>query len=283
VNVLELQDEKVVSLRSIPEFTDNLYVVFATRHGLVKRTRLMAFANVRSNGIIATSFGEGDSLINVRLTDGSQDIILGTRFGQSIRFYEEDVRMMGRTARGVKGIQLREGDEVVSMDTVAQRSEELVLTVCEQGFGKCTVASEYPAKKRGGLGVITIKTSERNGQVVDLRRVRVEDDILLVTDRGKLIRLSVTDISVMSRNTQGVRLVRLGTGEQVVSVTTVTESAKETAEDEDADRGGGDGGGANGGDGSHGDAEGGDAGGGGADGNDAAEPTPSSPPEEPEP
>jgi uncharacterized membrane protein YgcG len=145
------------------------------------------------------------------------------------------------------------------------------------------VASEYPAKKRGGLGVITIKTSERNGQVVDLRRVRVEDDILLVTDRGKLIRLSVTDISVMSRNTQGVRLVRLGTGEQVVSVTTVTESAKETAEDEDADRGGGDGGGANGGDGSHGDAEGGDAGGGGADGNDAAEPTPSSPPEEPEP
>jgi len=306
VNVLELQDEKVVNLRSIPEFTDHLYVVFATRHGLVKRTELMAFANVRSTGIIATSFSEGDSLINVRVTDGEQDIILGTQSGQSIRFHEEHVRIMGRTARGVKGIQLREGDEVVSMDTVAQRSEELMLTVCEQGFGKCTVASEYPTKKRGGLGVITIKTSERNGQVVDLRRARVEDDILLVTDRGKLIRLSVADISLMSRNTQGVRLVRLGTGEQVVSVTTVTESAQETAADEDAETGGGDGGGANdgseGGDDGHGGAEDdaaegdaaeddategdaaeGDAAEGDAAEGDAVKPTPSNPSEEPEP
>lgn len=194
----------------------------------------MAFANVRSTGIIAISFDEGDSLINARITDGSLDVILGTRNGQAIRFPEEQVRAMGRTARGVKGMSLREGDEVVGMETVPPDGEGLMITVCERGFGKGTEVSEYPTQKRGGLGVITIKTTERNGPVVDLRLVEQDDHILLVTVLGKIIRLAVAGISVQGRNTQGVTLVKLNKSETVVSVATVKES-EEDGSDEGSD------------------------------------------------
>ncbi len=235
VNVLELQDgEKVLCIRPVPEFAEGQYVFMATRKGIVKKTDLMAFANVRATGIIAIGFAEGDSLINARITDGNHDVLLGTRNGQAIRFPEEQVRAMGRTARGVKGINLRDGDEVVGMETVAEESEALVLTVCEHGFGKCTENVEYPTKKRGGLGVITIKTTERNGEVVDLRLVESDDHILLVTVQGKIIRLAVDGISVVGRNTQGVTLFKLDKAEKVVSVATIKESEDEESEDEPA-------------------------------------------------
>ena len=224
VNVLELQEnEKILCIRPVPEFTDGQFVFMATRKGLVKKTDLMAFANVRATGIIAIGFAEGDSLINARITDGNQDVLLGTKNGQAIRFPEEQVRCMGRTARGVKGIKMRGDDEVVGMEIVGEESEALVLTVCEHGFGKCTENKEYPTKKRGGLGVITIKTTERNGNVVDLRLVEPDDHILLVTVQGKIIRLAVDGISVVSRNTQGVTLFKMAKSEIVVSVATIKE------------------------------------------------------------
>lgn len=224
VNVLELQEgERVVTLRPIDAFSEGHYVIFATRKGIVKKTNLMAYANVRSNGIRAIRFDEGDALINARITDGDQDILLGTRSGKAIRFSERAVRPMGRTARGVKGISLRGDDVLVGMETLSSDSEGQVLTVCANGFGKCTSASEYPTKGRGGMGVITIKTSPRNGPVVDIRLVWPDDHILLVTNRGKVIRLATHSISVTGRITQGVTLVRLSNGEHVASVTTVTE------------------------------------------------------------
>jgi DNA gyrase subunit A len=233
VNVLELQEnEKVLCIRPVPKFTQGQFVFMATRKGIVKKTDLMAFAHVRATGIIAIGFAEGDSLINARITDGNQDVLLGTKNGKAIRFPEEQVRVMGRTARGVKGISLRDGDKVVGMEIVGEGSKALVLTVCELGFGKCTESAEYPTKKRGGLGVITIKTTERNGEVVDLRLVEPDDHILLVTIQGKIIRLAVSGISVVSRNTQGVTLFKMAKSERVVSVATIKEG-DDSGNDED--------------------------------------------------
>ncbi|MDY0002005.1 MAG: DNA gyrase subunit A [Polyangia bacterium] len=228
VNVLELKEgEKVVRVSPVDEFSEGKYVFMATRRGLVKKTDLMAFANIRASGIIAIGFEEGDSLINARITEDSHDVFIGSADGQAIRFPVQNVRSMGRTARGVKGISLRGDDEVVGMETLPQDSDLLLLTVCERGFGKCTVASEYPTKNRGGMGVITIKTSERNGRVVGLRLLAREDHVLMVTDHGKLIRLAVSGISVQGRNTQGVTLVRIDEGERVVSVARVSEPEEE--------------------------------------------------------
>ncbi len=237
VNVLDLQkNEKVLCIRAVPEFAEGQFVFMATRKGRVKKTDLMAFAHVRATGIIAIDFAEGDSLINARITDGNQDVLLGTKNGKAIRFPEEQVRVMGRTARGVKGISLRNDDVVVGMEIVAEGSTARVLTVCEYGFGKCTENAEYPTKRRGGLGVITIKTTERNGEVVDLRLVEPDDHILLVTVQGKIIRLAASGISVVSRNTQGVTLFKMAKSEKVVSVATIKEGEDDN-EDED---GGGD-------------------------------------------
>jgi DNA gyrase subunit A len=234
VNVLDLQKaEKVLCIRAVPEFTEGQFVFMATRMGRVKKTDLMAFAHVRATGIIAIDFAEGDSLINARITDGNQDVLLGTKNGKAIRFPEEQVRVMGRTARGVKGISLRNGDLVVSMEIVAEGSGARVLTVCEHGFGKCTENAEYPTKKRGGLGVITIKTTERNGEVVDLRLVEPDDHILLVTVQGKIIRLAAGGISVVSRNTQGVTLFKMDKSEKVVSVATIRDGDDNGDEDEE--------------------------------------------------
>jgi DNA gyrase subunit A len=224
-------NEKVLRLLPIRQFEEGKYVLMATRGGIVKKTELMAYANVRATGIIAITVDEGDLLIDARLTDGAHDVLLCTREGQAIRFPEEQARPMGRSARGVKGISLREGDRLVAMETVSpEAAEPVMLTVCERGFGKCTPLSEYPTRNRGGMGVITIKTSERNGKVVDLRFLRPEDDVILVTNHGKLIRVTARGISVVGRNTQGVTLVRLDEGESVVSLAKVSERAQGTAD-----------------------------------------------------
>jgi len=214
VNLIPLQEgERVVALLPVREFSEGAFVVMATRLGQIKKTSLDAFGNIRVSGIIALTIADDDDLVSVRITEGAADLLLGTRNGWAIRFREENVRPMGRSARGVRGIRLRQGsadaDEVVGMAVIPRDEPATLLTVCEKGYGKRTPTSDYPTKNRGGKGVITIKTTERNGKVVGLRLVTDEDDLMLITDGGKLIRMPVAGIPTIGRNTQGVRLIRL--------------------------------------------------------------------------
>src|SRR5262249_27138080 len=232
INLLPLQEgERVVALLPVREFSEGAFVVMATKQGQIKKTSLNLFGNIRSSGIIALGIADDDDLVAVRVTEGASDILLGTRNGWAIRFKEETVRPMGRTARGVRGIRLREsGDQVVGMAIIPREEVATLLTVCERGFGKRTPTSDYPTKNRGGKGVITIKTTERNGKVVNLRLVTDEDDLMLITDGGKLIRMPVNGIPTIGRNTQGVRLIRLEEAEKVVAMERLAE--KEEGEDE---------------------------------------------------
>jgi DNA gyrase subunit A len=232
VNLLPLQEaERVVALLPVQAFAEGAFVVMATSRGIIKKTSLSAFANVRLSGIIALSIDGDDALVGVRITEGNADLLLGTRDGWAIRFREENVRPMGRSARGVRGIKLRSvEDQVVGMAVVAREQPATLLTVCERGYGKRTPTSDYPTKNRGGKGVITIKTTERNGKVVGLRIVTDEDDLMLITDGSKLIRMPVNGIPTIGRNTQGVRLIRLDEGEKVVAMERLAE--KEEGESE---------------------------------------------------
>jgi DNA gyrase subunit A len=233
VNLLPLQEgERVVALLPVREFSEGAFVVMATRLGQIKKTSLDAFANIRTSGIIALTIAEDDDLVAVRITEGASDLLLGTRNGWAIRFREENVRPMGRTARGVRGVRLRDGesDQVVGMAVIPREEPATLLTVCERGYGKRTPTSDYPTKNRGGKGVITIKTTERNGKVVSLRLVTNEDDLMLITDGGKLIRMPVDGIPTIGRNTQGVRLIRLEEAEKVVAMERIAE--KEEGEQE---------------------------------------------------
>jgi len=205
----------------VRDFEEGKYIVFATKQGVIKRTDLMSYSNPRSTGIIALTIDEGDEVIGVRLTDGKQEIILATRKGKAIRFKEGDVRKMGRTARGVRGITLKSDDEVVSMTVVVPNTS--LLTVCEHGFGKRTTEGEYRLQGRGGQGIITIKTTARNGDVVGMLQVADEDDIMMITDGGKIIRLRVSDIRSIGRNTQGVRLFEIDAESKVTSVARLAE------------------------------------------------------------
>jgi DNA gyrase subunit A len=219
VNLIPLQEgERVVALLPVREFSEGAFVVMATRLGQIKKTSLDAFGNIRVSGIIALTIADDDDLVSVRITEGASDLLLGTRNGWAIRFREENVRPMGRSARGVRGIRLRksdsaEADEVVGMAVIPREEPATLLTVCEKGYGKRTPTSDYPTKNRGGKGVITIKTTERNGKVVGLRLVTDDDDLMLITDGGKLIRMPVAGIPTIGRNTQGVRLIRLEAAE----------------------------------------------------------------------
>jgi DNA gyrase subunit A len=225
VNLIPLQDgERVVALQPVREFSEGAFVVMATRRGLIKKTSLTAFANIRASGIIALSIQEDDDLVGLRITEGASDLLLGTRNGWAIRFREENVRPMGRSARGVRGIRLRDKDDfVIGMAAVPREVPATLLTVCEKGFGKRTVTTDYPTKNRGGKGVITIKTTERNGKVVGLRLVTDDDDLMLITSSGKLIRMPVDGIPTIGRNTQGVRLIRLEDDEVVVAMERMAE------------------------------------------------------------
>lgn len=208
INLVHMAEgEKLASVVVTKGFPESQYVFFVTRKGVVKRTDLAAFSNVRSAGIIALGIDDGDSLVAVRITDGSKDMLLSTAQGMSIRFPEKEVRSMGRTAFGVKGITLEKDDEVVGADLIEPGTA--ILTVTENGYGKRTEESEYRVQGRGGKGIIDIKTTERNGLVVAAVPVRERDQIMLVTSSGMLIRMKVGDISVIGRNTQGVRLITL--------------------------------------------------------------------------
>jgi DNA gyrase subunit A len=226
VNLLPLSGgEKVTATLPVKEFRDDRYVVMATKKGLVKKTELSAYGNPRQNGIIALGLEEGDKLIGVHLTDGQREILLGTRQGITIRFKEDEVRPMGRTAYGVKGITLEEGNEVIGMETITPDSTTAILTVTEGGYGKRTPVGEYRVQGRGGKGIISVKTTEKNGPAVGFLQVRDGDEIMLMAAQGKVLRCRVDDIREVGRNTQGVRILDLdGENDRVVGVARLAEA-----------------------------------------------------------
>jgi len=220
VNLLKLKrGERVATTVSVKGFEDGGYVVMASRKGWVKKTKLESYSHPRSGGIVALKIREEDELIAVRVSSGEQDIFLTTRKGKSIRFKETDLRDMGRVAAGNIGIRMEPGDEVVGMEVLKEGAT--ILTVTANGYGKRTRTEEYRAQSRGGKGILTIKASKRNGPVVYSSQVSGQDELMIITGHGKIIRLSVSDISVIGRNTQGVRLINLGEGEKVVGVARV--------------------------------------------------------------
>lgn len=224
VNLLELQKgERVETTLSVRDFDEGKFVVMATKNGLVKKTDLACFSHPRANGIIALNIKDDDELIAVRISDGNQDIFLSTRHGKSIRFAEDELRSMGRVASGNIGMRLEADDEVVGMAIIDFHEMGTILTVTEKGYGKRTKTDEYRSQSRGGKGVFTIKTSERNGHVVYSWQVSDLDQLIIISDHGKIIRLRVADISVIGRNTQGVRLIDLNQGEKVIGVAKVVE------------------------------------------------------------
>ncbi len=222
VNLLDFEEgERMTTVLAVPAFEPGGYVLMATQNGTVKKTDIMAFSRPRAGGIIALDLVPGDELIAARITDGSQNVFMGSATGKSIRFHESDIRPSSRIARGVRGMRLAPGERIVGMQ--ALQFGQTLFAVTENGFGKRTSIDEYPVHKRGGKGVITIKTSERNGMVVGVLEIQEGQDIMLITDRGKIIRMPVSNISVISRNTQGVKLIDMEPGERVVSAVCLAE------------------------------------------------------------
>ncbi|NQN51347.1 DNA gyrase subunit A [Streptococcus suis] len=209
VNLLKLEENESIQtiINVTKDQTADHYLFFATRQGIVKRTNVNEFSNIRQNGLKALNLKDDDELINVFLTDGQADVIMGTKFGYSVRFAETDVRNMGRTATGVRGIKLREGDHLVGATIVSDDQEVLVLS--ENGYGKRTPASEYPTKGRGGKGIITLKVADKNGPLAGLTTVQGDEDIMVITDTGVIIRTSIANISQTGRSTMGVKVMRL--------------------------------------------------------------------------
>ncbi len=239
VNLLQLTgEEKVTSAVAIEDFNpkehegEKAYLFMCTRMGSVKRVELDQFANIRKSGIIAIGLDEGDVLISVQMTYGQSDIIIATKHGKSIRFDEQEARAMGRPAKGVRGINLSKGDEVVGMEQAPREGEQPdVLSVCENGFGKRTAFSEYKRQRRGGMGVITIKTSERNGSVVGIKLVDESKDLMVVTEKGMTIRTRCEEIRSVGRNAQGVRLVKLEEGDKIARIAPVVKDEEESTEE----------------------------------------------------
>ena len=216
--------EKIASILPVREFDERM-LVMATQNGQIKKTPLGAYSRPRKAGIRAINLGEVDTVIGVALTNGDDEIVLGTAEGKSIRFSEHNVRAMGRVAAGVKGIKLRQGDRVVDM-VIVERGATL-LTVCENGYGKRTDFGEYRTQSRGGLGLINIQTSERNGKVVALKCVRDEDELMMISSSGKMVRTPIAPIRAIGRSTQGVRLIRMNEGEKLLAVARVASEAGE--------------------------------------------------------
>ena len=230
VNLLNLEPgERVSAFLSVREFVDGRFVIFVTKKGSVKKTELMLYSNPRASGIRAIGLEEGDEVIGVRLTDGQQELILSTLDGQSIRFKEDQVRPTGRGTYGVVGMRLDSGDAVVSMEMLNRGAS--ILTVSENGYGKRTEMEEYRLQSRGGKGIITMKTTEKTGRVVGGQQVTDDDQLMLVTNNGKIIRLRMRDIRVIGRNTQGVRLIDLEEDERVVSLARLAEKEDEEETD----------------------------------------------------
>ena len=234
INLLGVdKEEKVTAMIPVDEFEEDKYFFFVTENGIAKRTPVSAFANIRSNGLIALTLRGDDELIGVKMTNGDEDIVIGTRDGMLIKFNETDIRSMGRIAGGVRGIRLREGDIAVGMDVVNEGKDILVVT--EKGFGKRTPQEDYRIQARGGFGLKTLNVTERNGLLVAMKAVDGTEDLMLITIHGILIRMDVKDISIIGRSTQGVRLIRLGEDELVATVAKVSKEEEEELEIEDGE------------------------------------------------
>jgi len=214
----------------VREFKEGNYITMATAHGVIKKSDLMSFSHIRSGGLIAVNLDEGDSLIAARLTDGKMDFFLGTHLGQAIRFPEEEVREMGRIARGVRGIKLDGNDRVVSMETVEENAT--VLTVTDHGYGKRTEFAEYRGQGRGGSGLINIKITEKNGPVTGIVKVRDSDELMISTSTGKIIRIAMKDVPVIGRNTQGVKLMDIAPDEHITGIAPIAEKEEEDEAEE---------------------------------------------------
>ncbi len=222
VNLLNLgPQEKVTTILSLKDFSPGKFITFVTKNGTVKKTALEAYSNPRAGGIIALGLDEGDELISTKLTDGGRHLFIGTKMGKAIHFPENQVREMGRTARGIRGIRLSKGDEVVGMEVVLPHTS--LLTVTENGYGKRTLASEYRVQNRGGSGIFTVKRTKKTGDVVGVKSITDEDELMIISNKGKIIRLRAADIPVQGRSTQGVRLITLEEGERVVAVAKLAE------------------------------------------------------------
>ena len=230
VNLLPLEEgERITAVLPIREYQEDRYVFMATAQGTVKKTPLAAFSRPRAAGIIAVGLDEGDRLVGVAITDGTRDVILCTSEGKAIRFAEDDVRAMGRTAAGVRGIRVPDGVDVISL--IIPDADGLILTASENGFGKLTSVEEFPVHGRGGQGVIAMQTSERNGRLVAAAQVATTDELMLMSSSGTLVRTRAGEISVLGRNTQGVRLIRLDEGDALIGVEAVEPENGETGDD----------------------------------------------------
>ena len=226
LNLLQkAREEEITAFVAVKEFADNKFLVMATEKGTIKKTVLSAYGNVRKGGINAINLNGGDRLIEVKMTDGSSDLVLGTRNGFAIRFNEKDVREMGRTATGVRGIRLGKGDKVVGLLVI--RRNDTILVVTEKGYGKRSDINDYRITHRGGKGVITVKTTAKVGKMIALMDVIDTDELVIITTHGMVIRQSVKDIRVMGRNTQGVRVIRLKDNDAIADIAKVLSEEQE--------------------------------------------------------
>jgi len=227
VNLLKLDEgesiQTIINVES--ERSDDAYLFFTTRAGIVKRTSVKEFANIRQNGLKALNLKDEDELINVLLTEKDTDIIIGTRLGYAVRFNQSSVRSMSRIATGVKGVKLREGDAVVGARVITDQDEVLIIT--EKGYGKRTVATEYPTKGRAGKGMKTANVTEKNGPLAGLLTVKGDEDLMIITDTGVMIRTNVANISQTGRSTMGVKVMRLDQDAKIVTFTSVAAAEKE--------------------------------------------------------
>jgi DNA gyrase subunit A len=220
----------MVATMAVRDFTEKIYLTMVTKNGVIKKTLLSEYQNIRANGINAINIDEGDELLDVIRTDGSCQIFVATHDGMAVKFNETDVRPMGRAARGVRGVNLRPGDYCVSVSAVSQEGTEKMLTVSENGFGKQTTVNSYRLTKRGGIGVINMKTTEKTGKVVASFPIEEDSEIMIITQQAKLIRLGVDKIRETGRSAQGVTLIRTGEDDKVTSATLL--AADEGGEEE---------------------------------------------------
>jgi len=235
VNFIGLEEgERIAAITKVVGFEEGLFVITLTRGGQIKKTPVLDYQNYRDKGIIGVKIADDDKLLTATVTDGSQELLLATKFGKSIRFHEEQVRAMGRNTGGVKAIELEEGDEVVGL-AITEPERDQVLSVCERGFGKRTALTEFRSQNRGGKGIILIDASERNGPVVGITMVRPEDDVMLITDRGQIIRTRVGEIRETGRNAQGVRVMNVEKDERVVAMESVGERESDELDEVSAD------------------------------------------------
>jgi len=225
--------EKITAVIPIKEFSENQFLLMGTKNGLIKKTPLKEYDSGKKTGLMSINLKEDDELIDVRLTEGENNIVMVTRKGLCITFNEKDVRPIGRTSQGVLGIRIDKDDSVIGMETINANSKGTLLAITENGFGKRTELDEYRVQARGGRGVVTYKITSKTGEIVGIRITGEDDDILMITDTGTVIRIKASEISVLGRNTQGITLMRTSDGGKVVSIEKVNDNDTEEIEKED--------------------------------------------------